>query len=73
MNRVKPYKDLNSDERRARDAFNNSYCTECFIRKENLNCTPIQYDICLNAYTKGYVSGIKYHRKYIKNKHGKAI
>ena len=65
MNNVKPYKDITSIEKKARDNFKHSRCNGCFM--EN-NCTTDILDVCLNAYCKGFVRGVKYHRQVVKNK-----
>lgn len=65
MINVKPYKDLTSIEKKARDNFKHSRCNGCFMEK---NCTTEILAVCLNAYCKGFVKGIKYHRQVIKNK-----
>lgn len=72
---IKNYKDLSSDGKAARRAFSKALCTNCFLYKEGkegkgdkLGCTPTRFKICVNAYTKGFVRGVKHHRNIIKNK-----
>ena len=65
MNNVKPYKDLTSIEKKARNVFKNTKCNGCFYEH---NCTTDLYIVCMNSYTKGFVRGVKYHRQVVKNK-----
>lgn len=67
MDNVTPYDKLNSDGKAARKAFSSSYCIHCFANKEN-KCNKDVFDVCLNAFTKGFMRGVKHHRKVIKQR-----
>ena len=72
IDNIKSYKDLSSDAKQARKAFNTSVCTGCFINKsDKVICDETMYAVCINAYTKGFVRGVKHHRKVVKNKNKK--
>ena len=68
MDNVKPYKDLSSDEKKGRRSFTTALCTNCFLIKDGDGCGSKEYDICLNAYTKGFAAGTRKHREVIKNR-----
>lgn len=65
MNDIKPYNSLSSDEKKARRTFGYSSCVNCFAHKKGI-CDKTIFDVCCNAYTKGFVSGTKKHRELIK-------
>lgn len=65
MINVKPYKDLTSIEKKARNVFKTTRCNGCFCENR---CTTELYAVCMSSYTKGFVRGVKYHRQFIKNK-----
>ena len=71
MCNVKPYKDCTSEEKQARKSFSCALCTNCFLHKQEGGCNLTIYNVCLNSYTKGFVKGIKHHRKVVKNKNKK--
>lgn len=65
MSKIKPYESLTPIEKKARDAFKYTRCNGCFC--EN-SCTQYLFAVCINAYTKGFVRGVKHHRQIVKNK-----
>ena len=65
MSRVKPYETLTSIEKKARKIFRHTRCNGCVCKD---NCTLDIFAVCINAYTKGFVRGVKYHRQVVKNK-----
>lgn len=65
MNDIKPYNSLSSDEKKARRTFGYSSCVNCFAHKKGI-CNETIFDVCCNAYTKGFVAGTKKHRELLK-------
>jgi len=47
-----------------------SRCTDCpvYKRKGHICCYEDMIEVCDYAFTKGFVSGVKYHKKQIKEK-----
>lgn len=62
---LKPYKELNSIQKVARRYDGRRRCTNCSYQGLCPNNVLV---ICTNAFEKGFITGVKHHRKIIKNK-----
>lgn len=62
---IKPYKELNSLEKVARGYDQRRSCKRCDYVS---SCTVHLCDVCTMAFEKGFITGVKHHRKIVKNR-----
>lgn len=62
---INPYKELDSIHKIARRACMRAKCKNCSYGGLCPNKVLV---ICIQSYEKGFVAGVKHHRKVIKNK-----
>ena len=62
---IKPYKNLDSLHKTAHKYDYKRKCTNCSF--EGL-CPNNVLIICTESFEKGFITGVKYHRKLVKNK-----
>lgn len=65
INGLKPYKKLDSLHKTARKYDSKRKCTNCSF--DGL-CPNNVLIICIQSFEKGFITGVKYHRKIVKNK-----
>lgn len=62
---IKPYKELNSDQKVARKYEQRRRCKDCSYGGLCPNQVLV---ICVESFEKGFITGVRHHRKVIKNK-----
>ena len=65
FNGIKPYKELNSIQKIARKYDDKRKCTNCNYKGLCPNDVLI---VCMQSFEKGFVTGVKYHRKVVKER-----